>query len=130
MDTKARILVVDDDLSCRVLASLLLEVDGYQPVAVTSVERALEKLDGAHFDAVLTDLHMPLRSGLDLLLELKTRRDPTPAVVMTASADRELHVTALALGAVAVVPKPFSPAELDSAIGAAIASHGLNPLAA
>jgi CheY-like chemotaxis protein len=127
---KPSVLVIDDDLSCRVLAALLLEVGGYRPLAVASVARALEKLDAARFDVVLTDLHMPVRSGLDLLLELRVRDHATPVVVMTGSADDELLARAADLGAVAVLPKPFGPAELRAAISAALDSPEARPVAA
>jgi CheY-like chemotaxis protein len=120
MSEKASVLVVDDDLSCRVLAALLLEVGGYKPVAVASVDRALEKLDAGTFDVVLTDLNMPVRSGLDLLLELRVREPAPPVVVMTGSADTVALARAVELGATAVLPKPFAPDELRTAIAAAL----------
>jgi CheY-like chemotaxis protein len=130
MVAKPSVLVVDDDLSCRVLAALLLEVGGCRPLAVASVERALEKLDRARFDVVLTDLHMPGRSGLDLLLELRVRERVTPVVVMTGSGEEELQARACELGAVAILPKPFGPLELRAAIGAALDSPEARPVAA
>jgi CheY-like chemotaxis protein len=127
---KPSVLVVDDDLSCRVLAALLLEVGGYRPHAVASVERALEKLDETRFDVVLTDLHLPVGSGLDLLLELRVRDDASPVVVMTRSADDELLARAAELGAVALLRKPFAPIELRAAIAAALDGRRAPPVAA
>jgi CheY-like chemotaxis protein len=120
MSTKPIVLVVDDDLSCRTLAALLLQVGGYTPVAVASAERALERLEQAHVDLVLTDLNMPIQSGLDLLLELLTRRSTIPVVVMTGSEDDVLLARARELGARAVLRKPYSADELRAAVAAAL----------
>jgi len=130
MVAKPSVLIVDDDLSCRVLAALLLEVGGYRPLAVASVARALEKLDAARFDVVLTDLHMPVRSGLDLLLELRVRDHASPVVVMTGSADEQLLSRASDLGAVGLLRKPFAPDELRAAVAAALGSTDARPVAA
>ena len=61
------LLVDDDEAACRLLAEVL-ERDGYRVAAALSVDEALAKLEReGPFDAVLTDLRMPERNGLDLL---------------------------------------------------------------
>ena len=69
-DDTSVLLVDDDEAACRLLAEVL-ERDGYRVAAALSVEEALAKLEReGPFDAVLTDLRMPERSGLDLLRAL------------------------------------------------------------
>ena len=114
-------LVVDDDLACRVLAALFLENAGYSPTAVGSVDRALERFDEDGADVVLTDLLMPERSGLDLLLALRERRARVPIVVVTGSDDAVLLELAVAVGAHAIVHKPYGAAELAAAAADALA---------
>lgn len=117
---RTRVLIVEDDLACRILAALLLEQDGYVPTAVPTVARALERLDAEGTDVVLTDLQLPGESGLDLLLNLRERRSALPVVVMTGSDDPQLIDRALDLGAQTVIRKPFSAEWLCAAVGAAL----------
>jgi CheY-like chemotaxis protein len=126
----ANVLVVDDDLACRVLAALLLEYAGHSPTAVASVDRALERLATRDADVILTDLHMPGRGGLDLLEVLSERESTVPVVVMTGSADGALLQRALELGAVSILRKPFERAQLEVAVCAAVGSAATRPHAA
>jgi DNA-binding response OmpR family regulator len=119
-DRRTRILIVEDDLACRILAALLLERGGYAPTAVPTVARALERLNDEGTDLVLTDLQLPGESGLDLLLALRERRSPTPVIVMTGSDDTQLIDRALELGAATVIRKPYSTEWLHAAVGAAL----------
>lgn len=130
MEAVARVLVVDDDLACRVLAALLLEHAGHSPTAVASVERALERLVDAKVDVVVTDLIMPGRNGLDLLRLMGERRLPQPVVVMTGSDDDELIARTVELGATAVLRKPYGTGELETAIAAALRLGDARPHAA
>jgi two-component system response regulator MtrA len=120
--SRSRVLVVDDDLAIRVLVSILLEAAGYEPVAVPSVERALERLDGEHVDLVLTDLQMPGAGGLELLDCLRLGGSRVPAIVMTGSDDDELLDAALRRGAATVLQKPFSPEALRAAVDGCLAA--------
>ena len=117
---RARVLVVEDDLACRILAALLLEHGGYSPIAVPTVARALERLEDEGADVVLTDLQMPGENGLDLLRTLRERRSHVPALVMTGSDDPDGIACAFELGARTVLRKPFSPEWLYAALGAAL----------
>jgi CheY-like chemotaxis protein len=126
----ARVLVVDDDLACRVLAALLLEHAGHSPTAVASVDRALERLDDARVDIVLTDLNMPGRSGIDLLLLMQERGLAQPVVVMTGSDDDALIERTIELGAKSVLRKPYGTGELEAAVDGALRLHDVRPHAA
>jgi two-component system, NtrC family, response regulator HydG len=117
---RARVLVVDDDLACRMLAAMLLEQAGYAPTAVATVARALDRIDHEGADLVLTDLMLPGESGLDLLLGLHARCSDTPVIVMTGSDDAELIAQALDLGAATVLFKPYSSRWLEAAVGEAL----------
>jgi CheY-like chemotaxis protein len=116
---RPHVLVVDDDLSLRVLATIVLSRAGYSPVAVSNGLRALEYAAKGDVDVVLTDLLMPGLDGFDVINALRTTRPSPPVVAMTAS-DDEAVTRALALGARAVVRKPFTPEELAGAIEGAL----------
>jgi CheY-like chemotaxis protein len=126
----ARVLVIDDDLACRVLAALLLEHAGHSPTAVASVERALERLADAEVDLVLTDLVMPGRSGIDLLLHMRERGLAQPVIVMTGSDDDVLIARSIELGAASVLRKPYRTGELEAAVDGALGLHERRPYAA
>jgi CheY-like chemotaxis protein len=114
------VLVVDDDLSLRVLTTIVLAREGYSPTAVSGVVRALERVADGGIDVVLTDLVMPGLDGLDLLTALRASRMSPPVVVMTASDDEEQIMRALGLGARTVVRKPFTGEELGVALEIAL----------
>jgi len=126
----ARVLVIDDDLACRVLAALLLEQAGHSPTAVASVERALERMVDARVDVVVTDLNMPGRDGIDLLGLMRERRLEQPVIVMTGSDDDALITRAVELGATAVLRKPYGAGELEAAVAAALRRGEAQPHAA
>jgi len=80
-----KVLIVDDDPDIVAYVTSLLEDNGYQTRAAGDAEAALRVLDSFHPDAILVDVLMPGKSGLDLLVTL--RRDPRwqniPLVVVT-----------------------------------------------
>ena len=126
----ARVLIVDDDLACRILAALLLQNAGHSPTAVASVGRALERLADAEVDVVLTDLNMPGRSGIDLLLLMRERGLTQPVIVMTGSDDAGLIGRTVELGATSVLRKPYGTGELETAVVDAVRHRDARPHAA
>jgi CheY-like chemotaxis protein len=129
MQDMARVLVVDDDLACRVLAALLLEHAGHSPTAVASVDRALERMVD-QVDLVVTDLNMPGRTGIDLLRLMRERRLAQPVIVMTGSEDDALIEQTVELGATTVLRKPYRAGELETAVDAALRLEDARPHAA
>ena len=71
---------------------------------VTFVEADLRDLE---FDAVLSDIKMPGKSGIEMVGELRRIRPDTPVVLMTGFGDAHTHAQALRLGATAVLDKPL-----------------------
>jgi len=125
-DTRARsrILVVDDQELMRLSLEETLGRAGY---AVTTADRgadALEAVEAAEFDAVVTDLKMPGMDGLDLVRRLgersARRRECLPVVVITAHGSIETAVEAMRRGAFDYVQKPFEPDEIELVVGRAV----------
>lgn len=102
-----RLLVVDDDEDFRDELRGLLEEEGHEAAAVSSVSKALERLEAAEFDAVFTDLRMPRRGGLDLVREVRARWPATAIVVVTGFATVQTAVEAMRTGAFDYLAKPF-----------------------
>lgn len=104
---RVRILVVDDDAVFREELSELLRDERHDVRTDGSVAKALESLEEAEYDVVLTDLKMPRQTGLDLLREVRGRWPRTLVVVLTGYATVETALEAMKLGAFDYIRKPF-----------------------
>jgi len=104
------ILVVDDEPGVRESLRMLLKSD-FDVTPVGDVDAALAALDEHPVDAVLLDLVMPGRTGLDFLRELTERSEPPPVLVLSATRTVATAVEAMKLGAADFVTKPF---EIDA----------------
>jgi CheY-like chemotaxis protein len=95
-----RVLVVDDSPAIRArLVSLLRDVEGVDPSEASGADQALEHVRREGTDLVILDLHMPGRTGLEILPLLKAT-PAAPLVVVLTSHPTELHRRqCLALGA-------------------------------
>lgn len=116
MLTVAFVLVVDDEPRIRTLLNRSLTAQGHIVYEAPDGQSALDRLDSHTVDLVLLDLAMPRRGGFEVLSTLKERESSPPVIVLTAAVEIISHVQALDLGAVDVVVKPFSTAELSARI--------------
>jgi putative two-component system response regulator len=115
-----RVLVVDDEPTIRDPLGRYLASRGYEVHTADSVTTAVTMVDRMQFGAMLCDVRMPGRSGLELLPEVLAR-DPDCAVVMlTGMNDAATATEALALGAVDYLTKPVELDRLAIAIGTAL----------
>jgi DNA-binding NtrC family response regulator len=113
MTSPARsVLAVDDDSVVRDMITELLGDAGFEVTAVESADDALSAVQEREFDAVLTDLQMPGKDGLELLAALRDLRPDTPVVLMTAFGSIQTAVEAMRAGALDFVTKPFESDEL------------------
>ncbi|MFP2507319.1 response regulator [Buttiauxella gaviniae] len=81
-----RVLLVDDDLFAAELASVFLEMSGYEVVLAESAMTALANLDSDDgIDLVISDFHMPEITGLDLLEVLRANGWKKPFILLSAS---------------------------------------------
>jgi DNA-binding NtrC family response regulator len=122
----ARLLLVDDDeAACRLLSEVL-ERDSYRVVSALSADEAITKLEGeGPFDAVLTDLRMPQKSGLDLLRFLRNRDPEALVLVLTAFGDAAAAAEAIRAGAYDFISKPYDIARLRETLGRALGRRRL-----
>ena len=104
------ILIVDDEPGVRESLRMLLKSD-FDVTPVGDVDAALAALDEHPVDAVLLDLVMPGRTGLEFLRELTERSEPPPVLVLSATRTVATAVEAMKLGAADFVTKPF---EIDA----------------
>ena len=107
-----KVLVVDDEVKNAELTAAELRDAGFETAHVHGGAAALQALERARFDAVVTDLRMAPPDGMAVLREVKTRWPDTVVVVMTAYAALETARTALKLGAEDYVEKEGDFAEV------------------
>ena len=112
----ASLLVVDDEPRIRTLLNRSLSAQGHTVYEAADGQAALDQLDSREVDLVLLDLVMPGRGGLDVLNVLRKRDSTPPVIALTATADISFRIQAFEHGAVDVVVKPFSMAELSARI--------------
>ncbi|MGH0031058.1 MAG: sigma-54-dependent transcriptional regulator [Myxococcota bacterium] len=103
------VLIVDDDAAMRQMLESLFQDEAYDVLSASSAEEALAVAGEHEMDAVLTDIKMPGRSGIELLGELRSLRPETPVVLMTAFGSIETAVEGMRAGAFDYVTKPFEP---------------------
>jgi CheY-like chemotaxis protein len=123
---KGRVLVVDDSAIDRRLAGALLKKHGYLVDFAEDGLLALEKIASEKsgeppLDAIVTDLHMPNMTGLELVVAVRGKKPKLPVILMTAHGSEEIAVLALRTGAASFVPKRLLSAELGVTVDAMIA---------
>ena len=109
---KSRILVVDDDAEMAAMLRESMTRLGHELDAVTSGAEALRALQGARYDAVVTDLRMPELDGIQLCVRIASNFPAVPVVVMTAFGSMDAAVAAIRAGAADFLAKPFKPSAL------------------
>ena len=115
---KPRVLVVDDSISIRKYVQRFLDRSGYEVETATDGMNALEALAKQKYDAVITDLEMPVMHGYDLIAEMK--RNPVfasvPIIVLTSRAGEKHRQKAIDMGAQDYLVKPFEEQEMIEAL--------------
>ena len=114
-----KVLVVDDEPPIRKLLRMGLGTQGYQIIDAPNAKAALE-LMADEPDLVILDLGLPDMQGLQLLRQIRQRREDLPIVVLSSRGDEVAKVEALDLGADDYVTKPFGMEELLARIRAAL----------
>jgi ATP-dependent Lon protease len=116
-----RLLVVDDEEIARANLKHILEKEGYQVAAVTNGAEAMEQMEKASFDLVLTDLLMLEVGGMELLQQVKDGYPQTDVVIITGYATVPSAVEALQKGAYNYLAKPLKIDEVRSTVSQALA---------
>jgi DNA-binding NtrC family response regulator len=109
MTEPRRLLIVDDDSAMRQMLESLFVEQGYSVQEASSANAALDLARDTDFDAVLSDIKMPGKSGIELVGELRQLRPDTPVVLMTAFGSIDSAVEAMRAGALDYITKPFEP---------------------
>jgi two-component system cell cycle response regulator CpdR len=121
----SRILIVDDEESMRLLVARAIAMDGHDITAAEDGAEALEILgsqDGA-FDLMLTDIQMPIMDGIALALTAARDFPELTILLMTGFAHQRERASGLDAIAHDVISKPFSVADIRTAVADALASR-------
>jgi DNA-binding response OmpR family regulator len=115
-DGRMRVLVIDDnaDLCANLRAGL--EIEGYEVLTASNGEQGLKQLAEHKVDAVVTDLFMPDKDGIETIVALKERFPGLGIIAMSGRLGATYLPVAQEIGASTVLNKPFSLAELIAAL--------------
>ena len=115
----ARVLIVDDDLHIRRLLHSTLARGGYETIEAVTAAEALAVAKAKQPDAILLDLGLPDRDGLEIV-QLLRKATPIPIIIISAREATDQKVAALDLGAHDYVTKPFDSEEVLARLRAAL----------
>ncbi|MCI5133708.1 MAG: DNA-binding response regulator [Candidatus Electrothrix sp. AW2] len=120
--TKANILVVEDDMDIQQLVSYHLIRAGYNVRCADSGEQGLELLAEEDFSAVILDLMLPGKNGMEVCAAIRenTQNQHLPIIMLTALGEEDDIIAGLDGGADDYVTKPFSPKVLMARVDAVL----------
>ncbi|MEA2921102.1 MAG: hypothetical protein QOF07_1065 [Bradyrhizobium sp.] len=128
--SRGEIFVVDDDPAIRETLSVVLSAGGYQVICFADGAALLAVARTRTPSCILLDVHIPGKSGLDILKELHGEDYPAPIFMISGQGDIAMAVTAIKSGALDFIEKPFRGSEivarLEEAIGAYERRHSEN----
>ena len=110
-DTKAHILVVDDDTRLRSLLQRFLRESDFFVSVAKDAEDARERLKDYQFDLLIVDIMMPHETGLEFLKKLR-QESLVPVILLTAMGETADRIAGLEIGADDYLCKPFELEEL------------------
>ena len=113
------IFIVDDDPAICTTLSILFSREGYQPTCFSDGS-SLAATRARTPACIVLDVHIPGRSGLDILKELNAQNYPAPIFIMSGQGDIPMAVDAIRHGAFDFVEKPFRGSELVARVREAI----------
>lgn len=122
------VLVVEDDEINRLVCTRYLALSGHHPLAAAEARQVFQLVEHTPSvpDAILLDMHLAGRSGMDLLVQLHEAYphwEEVPVVAMSADVSGAARQQAQAGGVEVFLPKPFSAAQLEAALQAVV-KHG------
>src|SRR3978361_545220 len=120
-----RVLIADDEDSMRRLVARAIAMDGHDIVTAEDGAEALEILNREHgaFDLLLTDIKMPVMDGIALARAAARAVPRLTILLMTGFADQRERASGLNAIVYDVVTKPFSVADIRTAVADALAAR-------
>ncbi|MFP4158775.1 MAG: response regulator [Desulfobacterales bacterium] len=121
MNSKAAILLVDDEEEFVNTLAERLEIRGFQPEVATSGQQAVEIMEKRNFDVMVLDVKMPGMDGLKVMERAKDLRPDLPVILLTGHGSTDDGVQGMHQGAFDFLMKPLDIDDLISKIREALA---------
>ena len=116
----SKILIAEDEDSLRRFVARALVMDGHDVVEAADGAEALEHLESASFDLLLSDIRMPVMDGIDLAMATARLSPGMPILLMTGYAEQRERAEPLMRIVVDVVAKPFTLPQIRQAVADAL----------
>lgn len=114
-----RVLIADDDPVIRHLLAAVIRQQQCEAIIATDGREAYRVLQSdSKFRAAILDISMPFLDGLNLVQYMRSEKRlmKIPIMIVTAEEDLKLLTESFSAGAVAFLPKPFTPEQLEGAV--------------
>src|ERR1700726_368642 len=121
--SRGEIFVVDDDPAVRETLSMVLSAGGYQVICFADGAALLAVARSRTPACILLDVHIPGKSGLDILRELPGEDYPAPIFMISGQGDIAMAVSAIKSGALDFIEKPFRGSEIVARLNDAIEAY-------
>lgn len=116
----AKVLVVDDEEPIRSLVAKILIKDGHEVMEAENGQSACDLFSGCEIDLIITDLVMPEKNGIEMIMDLKKTHPNVKVIAISGgvgfSGYFDLLSVASLLGAKHIIKKPFSVDEIRNAV--------------
>lgn len=115
-----RILIAEDEVTIARALKVMLEKNKYTVDMVHNGNDALDYIQAASYDALVLDIMMPGKDGIEVLKAARASGNTTPALFLTAKAEIADRVAGLDAGADDYLPKPFAASEFLARVRALV----------
>jgi DNA-binding response OmpR family regulator len=126
---KPRILIIEDDPHILLGLEEVMKGDGFDVTVCNRGDKAVDAVARCHPALIVLDVMLPGASGYDICKQLRSKKNATPILMLTAKGQEIDKVVGLDLGADDYVTKPFGVRELLARIHALLRRTGATPLA-
>jgi len=121
--TRGEVYVVDDNPIVRDMLSVVLSREGFDVICFADGESLIVETRRKQPLCIFLDVHVPGRSGLDILKQLRSADYPVPVVMMSGKGDIPTAVAAIKDGAFDFMPKPFRGSDVVARVNEAISHY-------
>ena len=121
-----KVLVLDDTKNIRILLTKCLELEGYEVLAASDGQQALDLFKFHKFDLAFIDIKMPNMSGTEVIKRIREAGINTPVIIITAYATIKNAVECTQMGSIAYIQKPFTADKVRSTLNEVFGSIYIN----
>ena len=107
-----KLLLAEDEVELNQALSAVLKHNNYSVDSVYDGQEALDYLEMGEYDGVILDIMMPKKNGLEVLREVRAKKNQVPVLILTAKSQLDDKVEGLDAGADDYLAKPFEMKEL------------------